>query len=76
MGALGVDCWHCRKSALGICRFCGRGLCEDHAQEHPYILDLYRAREGGTMKVLVVEDALYCGICTPRPDPVEIPELE
>jgi hypothetical protein len=50
-------------------------LCEDHAQEHPYILDLYRDKTGDAMKVLVVEDALYCGICTPRPDPIEIPEL-
>lgn len=71
-----MDCWHCRKSALGVCRFCGRGLCEDHAQEHPYILDLYRAKAEGSMKVLVVEDALFCGICTPRPDPVDIPELD
>jgi hypothetical protein len=71
-----VDCWHCRKSALGVCRFCGRGLCEDHAQEHPYILDLYRAKEGESMKVLVVEDALYCGICTPRPDPIELTGLD
>jgi uncharacterized protein DUF2180 len=71
-----LDCWHCRKSALGVCRFCGRGVCEDHAQEHPYILDLYRDREGGSMKVLLVEDALFCGICTPRPDPIVIPELE
>ena len=70
-----MDCWHCRKSALGVCRFCGRGLCEDHAQEHPYILDLYRDKDGSVMKVLVVEDALYCGICTPRPDPIDVPEL-
>lgn len=38
-------------------------------------MDLYRDRSGDSLKVLVVEDALYCGICTPRPDPIEIPEL-
>jgi hypothetical protein len=27
-------------------------------------------------KALVVEDALYCGACTPRPDPLELPELD
>ena len=70
-----MDCWHCRKSALGICRFCGRGLCENHAKMHPYILDLFRSQNGEKMKVLVVEDALHCGICTPRPDPIEIPNL-
>lgn len=71
-----MDCWHCRKSALGVCRFCGRGICEDHAKEHPYILDLYRPKPDEPMKVLLVEDALYCGICTPRPDPITLPELE
>jgi hypothetical protein len=24
----------------------------------------------------VVEDALYCGACTPRPDPLDLPELD
>jgi len=71
-----MDCWHCPRSARGVCRFCGRGLCEDHALEHPYILDLYRSRDQERMKVLVVEDALHCGICTPRPDPVEIVGLD
>lgn len=71
-----MDCWHCRKTALGSCRFCGRGLCEDHAQERPYILELYRARDEAPIKALVVEDALHCGICTPRPDPIVLPELD
>jgi hypothetical protein len=51
-------------------------LCENHAQEHPYILQAYRGRNDEAIKVLVVEDALYCGICTPRPDPVALPELD
>lgn len=69
-----MDCWHCRKTAVGTCRFCGRGLCEDHVQEHPYILELFRSNDD-VPKVLVVEDALYCGACTPRPDPLDLPEL-
>jgi hypothetical protein len=24
----------------------------------------------------VVEDALFCGVCKPRPEPVELPELD
>lgn len=71
-----MDCWHCSQSARGVCRFCGRAVCRDHAQEHPYILDLYRARSGKGLKVLVVEDALYCGVCTPRPEPIDLPDLE
>lgn len=67
-----MNCWHCRKSAVGSCRFCGRGLCEDHAETKPYILELFG---GSPVKALVVEDALWCGACTPRPDPIELPEL-
>lgn len=69
-----MDCWHCKRNAVGSCRFCGRGICEDHVKTHPYILELFRS--GKVRKALVVEDALHCGACTPRPDPVELPELE
>jgi len=24
----------------------------------------------------VVADSLYCGACTPRPDPLDLPELD
>jgi hypothetical protein len=58
---------------VGTCRFCGRGVCEDHAETHPYILELFKR---DVTKVLVVEDALYCGACTPRPDPLDLPELD
>jgi hypothetical protein len=67
-------CWHCRRTAVGACRFCGRGVCEDHAQEQPYVLQLFRS--GDITRALVVEDALFCGVCTPRPDPVDLPELD
>jgi hypothetical protein len=68
-----MDCWHCRRTAVGVCRFCGRGICQDHARNRPYILEIYRGSE--VTKALVVEDALHCGACTPRPDPVSLPEL-
>jgi hypothetical protein len=49
-------------------------VCEDHAREQPYLLELYR---GAAMTHgLVVEDALFCGACTPRPDPIDLPELD
>ena len=69
-----MDCWHCRTTAVGICRFCGRAVCEDHAKTQPYILDLFRGT--GPTRALVVEDALFCGKCTPRPDPVDLPDLD
>jgi len=37
-----MDCWHCRRTAVGACRFCGRGICEDHVETLPYVLELYR----------------------------------
>jgi hypothetical protein len=43
-------------------------------QEQPFVLELYRG--AGTTRALVVEDALFCGACTPRPDPVDLPELD
>jgi hypothetical protein len=38
------------------------------------VLDLFRG--GDVTRALVVEDALFCGACTPRPDPVDLPELD
>jgi hypothetical protein len=59
---------------VGTCRFCGRGICENHVEEHPYILELFT--QDGSKKALVVEDALYCNACSPRPEPVDLPELD
>jgi hypothetical protein len=41
----------------------------------PFILSLYSSKTG-PIKAVVVEDALHCGACKPREDPVEIPGLE
>ena len=71
-----VDCWTCEKTALGACRFCGRGACREHAQVRPYIVGLYRGLSDDVMRAVVVEDALHCGVCHPRGEPVPLPELE
>jgi hypothetical protein len=42
--------------------------------ERPYILDLFRRSD--TTQALVVEDALFCGTCSPRSDPIPLPELD
>lgn len=70
-----MDCWICKRTALGVCRFCGRGICEEHARFHPYILSLFPSPGTKGVRALVVEDALHCGVCKPRPDPVDLPEL-
>ncbi len=69
-------CWFCRQASRGCCRFCGRGVCEDHATFGPYVLDLHRSESRGRTEALVVEDALLCGTCHPRPQPVAMPELD
>ena len=40
----------------------------------PYIVDTFR-NDAGQHKALVVANALYCGICEPKEDPVDLPEL-
>lgn len=67
-------CFCCEKSARGVCRFCGRAVCEDHQTSMPYILTLYVGKDQ-IPKAIVVADALYCGTCKPQPEPIEMPEL-
>jgi len=49
-------------------------VCENHAGTRPFILELLEHRQ--PTRALVVEDALHCGSCHPRPDPVDLPELD
>lgn len=67
-------CWQCSSSAHGICRFCGRALCREHAQTMPYVLTVY-VGEHQTPKAVVVSDVLFCGLCKPQPEPIAMPEL-
>ena len=70
----GMNCWHCRRTAVATCRFCGRGVCENHVTTRPFILALLERSE--PVSALVVEDAVFCGACHPRPNPVNLPELD
>ncbi len=69
-----MNCIHCDRSAYAACRFCGRGVCKDHFSEQPYIVGLYQG-EDGVPKAIVVADAIFCGLCHPREQPVPLPEL-
>ena len=70
-----MNCWHCDRPAHGVCRFCGRAVCREHAQTLPHIEALYHD-EKDVQKALVVAEALYCGVCRPQDDPVELPQLK
>ena len=69
-----MNCWHCDRPAHGVCRFCGRALCREHIQYHPFILQIYRNDEG-VYRALVVAEALYCGVCKPNEEPIDLPKL-
>jgi hypothetical protein len=70
-----MNCWHCDRPAHGVCRFCGRAVCREHAKELPHIEEMYLDRHG-EHKALVVPDALYCGVCRPREDPIVLKNLD
>ncbi len=68
-------CHKCGQPAIGVCQFCGRGVCQEHhTTTLPTMLAMYL---GGheTPKAVVVSNVLWCGECEPRPDPIEMPEL-
>ena len=69
-------CFFCAKAARGTCRFCGRGTCEDHARFGPYLLEVHRSQSRDRAEGLVVEEAIQCGTCRPRPHPIHMPELD
>lgn len=41
----------------------------------PYIMTAYRAKNN-RLKVIVADNALFCGICKPMEDPVELEERD
>jgi hypothetical protein len=43
-------------------------------QPMPYIITIYIGAQQ-TPKAVVVGDALWCTLCKPQPEPVEMPEL-
>jgi hypothetical protein len=69
-----MKCFHCEETARGVCNFCGRALCKEHMKKMPAILTIY-VGEANTPKAVVVANALYCGVCKPQPEPIEMPEL-
>lgn len=71
-----MTCFFCAQGARGTCRFCGRGVCENHTRFGPYVIEVTRSEQRGRAEALVVEDAIQCGACKPRPQPVPMPELD
>ncbi|MBV6395285.1 MAG: hypothetical protein HFACDABA_00860 [Anaerolineales bacterium] len=70
-----MECWHCNRPSHGACRFCGRGICREHAQKMPFILEIYKDKAGQN-KAVVVDDTLWCGVCKPKDAPVILKDLD
>ena len=70
-----MECWHCERPAHAVCQFCGRAVCKTHTQDKPYIIHTYRTIQG-KYKAFVVGNTVWCGVCDPRQDPVELKNLE
>ncbi|HEV3095866.1 MAG TPA: hypothetical protein VG104_01855 [Candidatus Dormibacteraeota bacterium] len=49
-------------------------MCRDDAKNHVFVLEVYPA--DGALYGLAVEDALYCGVCKPKAEPVRMDFLE
>ncbi len=67
-------CWVCGKDAHASCRFCGRFVCKEHSSKQPIFLGIY-VGANQTPKAITVADAIWCGLCRPQPEPIEMPEL-
>lgn len=65
-----MNCWHCDRPSVGVCRFCGRGICKTHTQSMPFVLTAYV--EDGKRKAIAVDDVLYCGVCKPKSEPIDL----
>ena len=70
-----MNCWHCDRPAQGVCFFCGRGVCKEHAGTMPSLITTYRTK-GNELKGVVTKDVLHCGVCTPEGNPVSLDALD
>ena len=70
-----MECWHCERPANAVCSFCGRSVCKEHAKNLPYLIDSFRDK-AGKLKGLAVSDAVWCGTCHPKDEPVELDGLD
>ena len=70
-----MECWHCERPSHANCQFCGRAVCKTHAEEKPFLLHTYRTTQG-KYKAFVVRRAVWCGVCEPQTDPIELKNME
>ena len=69
-----MRCWVCGATADGVCNFCGRGICKTHAKTQAFLFAAWPTAAG--LRGLAIEDAVWCGVCHPRPDPIPVDFLD
>jgi hypothetical protein len=69
-----MRCWVGGEDAEGLCRFCGRAVCKKHTKTRAFLLQVWL--DGAGLRGLAVADALWCGICLVRPDPIDVDFLK
>jgi hypothetical protein len=67
-------CWECEESARAACHFCGRFVCKEHASTMSTFITMF-VGANNTPKGLAIANVVWCGICEPQPEPIEMPEL-
>ena len=70
-----MECWICKRPAQAICIFCGRAVCQEHAQMKPAVKNVFRSNDG-SLKAIVVEGGIWCGKCKPFEYPVDITDFD
>ena len=67
-----MNCIHCDRPAHGTCKFCGRAICKEHFEQDNFILEIYPKTEDKKDQVLYVKNVIWCGICNPIRNLIEI----
>ena len=65
-----MRCWVGGEEADGICRFCGRGVCKQHARTRAFLFEAWE--DHGILRGLAVDNALFCNVCEPRAEPIDV----
>ena len=70
-----MECWICKRPAHAVCVFCGKAVCQEHAQFKPSVKAVFKD-EKGDLQAIVVDGGVWCGKCKPIEYPVNISGFE
>jgi hypothetical protein len=70
----GATCWITGKDAHAQCAFCGRYVNKEVARTAIFPMTAFVGK-GEVPKLITVRNAIWCGLCKPRQEPTEMPEI-